>query len=122
MADLSVDTAALTSDQQLSLQQFTAVTDQQPSAAIPLLRRCEWNVQIAIARFFDGEPVVDAVAAAAAEQAPQDVRRQETLLNGFTSSPRSSTSSRRVRIEPAPRVVPQPESQVSTQAPLVLAK
>jgi FAS-associated factor 2 len=121
MADSTVDVAALTADQQLALQQFTAVTDQEPSAAVPLLRRCEWNVQIAIARFFDGEPTIDPIAAAAAEQAPQDIRRQETLMNGFTSSPRSSTSSRRVRIEPAPRVVPQPENQVSTQAPLVLA-
>lgn len=121
MADSNVDISALTADQQSALQQFTAVTDQDLAAAIPLLRRCEWNVQIAIARFFDGEPAVDPVAAAATEQAPQDVRRQETLLNGFTSSPRSSTSSRRPRIEPAPRVVPQPESQVSTQAPLVLA-
>jgi FAS-associated factor 2 len=121
MAEPNVDIAALTEDQQSALQQFTAVTDQDLAAAVPLLRRCEWNVQIAIARFFDGEPVVDPIAAAAAEQAPQDIRRQETLMNGFTSSPRSSTSSRRVRIEPAPRVVPQPENQVSTQAPLVLA-
>lgn len=122
MADASVDIGALTDDQQLALQQFTAVTDQDLASAVPLLRRCEWNVQIAIARFFDGEPAQDPIAAAATEQAPQDVRRQETLLNGFTSSPRSSTSSlRRPRIEPAPRVVPQPESQVSTQAPLVLA-
>lgn len=121
MADANVDISALTADQQSALQQFTAVTDQDLAAAVPLLRRCEWNVQIAIARFFDGEPAVDPIAAAAAEQAPQDVRRQETLLNGFASSPRSSTSSRRPRVEPAPRVVPQPESQVSTQAPLVLA-
>lgn len=79
-------------------------------------------MQIAIARFFDGEPAEDPVAAAAAasNSAPQDNRRQETLLNGFTSSPRSSTSSRRVRVDPAPRVVPQPESQVTTQAPLIL--
>jgi FAS-associated factor 2 len=121
MAEPNVDISTLTADQQSALQQFTAVTDQDLAAAIPLLRRCEWNVQIAIARFFDGEPAVDPVAAAATEQAPQDIRRQETLMNGFTSSPRSSTSSRRARIEPAPRVVPQPENQVSTQAPLVLA-
>ncbi|KAL1598372.1 UBX domain-containing protein 10 [Nothophoma quercina] len=74
---------------------------------------------IAIARFFDGEPTEDPVAAAAAAPTPQDTRRQETLLNGF-GSPRSSTSSsRRVRVEPAPRVVPQPENQINTQAPLV---
>jgi FAS-associated factor 2 len=122
MADAGADVAALTPDQQSALQQFTAVTDQDVVAAIPLLRRCEWNVQIAIARFFDGEPTVDPIAAAAAEQsAPQDIRRQETLLNGFTSTPRSSTSSMRGRIEDAPRVVPQPEGQVTTQVPLVFA-
>ncbi|KAF9695375.1 hypothetical protein EKO04_006399 [Ascochyta lentis] len=122
MAD-HVDIAALTEDQQLALQQFTAVTDQDLKDAVPLLQRCQWNVQIAIARFFDGEPAEDAVAAAAAaaaQPAPQDIRRQETLMTGL-GSPRSSTSSsRRVRVEPAPRVVPQPESQVNTQAPLVL--
>ncbi|KAF2622520.1 hypothetical protein BU25DRAFT_210211 [Macroventuria anomochaeta] len=113
MAD-EVDIAALSADQQLALQQFTAVTDQALQDAVPLLERCQWNVQIAIARFFDGEP-----AAAAAQPAPQDVRRQETLMNGL-GSPRSSMSSgRRVGVEPAPRVVPQPESQVNMQAPLV---
>lgn len=124
MAESGVDIAALTEDQQLALQTFTAVTDQEIDKAIPLLQRCQWNAQIAITRFFDGEPTEDpvAAAAAAAHPAPQDIRRQETLLNGFTTSPRSSTSSaRRVRIEPAPRVVPQPDSQVSTQVPLVLA-
>jgi FAS-associated factor 2 len=45
MAD-GVDIAALTEDQQLALQQFTAVTDQEIGDAIPLLRRCEWNVQV----------------------------------------------------------------------------
>ncbi|KAJ4346177.1 UBX domain-containing protein 10 [Ascochyta clinopodiicola] len=120
MAD-QVDIAALTEDQQLALQQFTAVTDQDLKDAVPLLQRCQWNVQIAIARFFDGEPAEDPVAAAAAQPAPQDARRQETLMTGF-GSPRSSTSSaRRVRVEPAPRVVPQPESQVNAQAPLVLS-
>ena len=118
MAD-EVDIAALTEDQQLALQQFTAITDQDVTAAIPLLQRCQWNAQIAIARFFDGEPAEDPIAAAATQPAPQDVRRQETLMTGF-GSPRSSISSgRRQRIEPAPRVVPQPESQVNTQAPLV---
>lgn len=120
MAD-GVDIAALTEEQQLALQQFTAVTDQDLKDAVPLLQRCQWNVQIAIARFFDGEPAEDPVAAAAAQSAPQDIRRQETLMENF-GSPRSSTSSgRRVRVEPAPRVVPQPESQVDTQAPLVLS-
>ncbi|KAF1980447.1 hypothetical protein BU23DRAFT_522531 [Bimuria novae-zelandiae CBS 107.79] len=119
MADAEVDIAQLTEEQQLALQQLIAVTEQEPKDAIPLLQRCQWNLQIAITRFFDGEPAEDPVAAAAAA-APQDTRRQETLLNGF-ASPRSSTSSRRIRIEPAPRVVPQPESQVAVRPPLLLA-
>ncbi|KAF2119949.1 hypothetical protein BDV96DRAFT_514122 [Lophiotrema nucula] len=118
MADAGVDIAQLTEDQQLALQQFTAVTDQEVKDAVPLLRRCEWNVQIAIARFFDGEPAEDPIAAAATAPAPQDTRRQETLLNGV-SSPRSSTSSNRRRLDAAPRVVPQPEGQVSQQASLL---
>ncbi|KAJ4288387.1 UBX domain-containing protein 10 [Kalmusia sp. IMI 367209] len=119
MADAEVDIAQLTEEQQLALQQFTAVTDQEIKDAVPLLQRCQWNVQIAIARFFDGEPVEDPVAAAAAV-APQDTRRQETLINGF-ASPRSSTSSRRTRIEPAQRIVPQPENQVAVRTPLLLS-
>ncbi|KAF2641844.1 UBX domain-containing protein [Massarina eburnea CBS 473.64] len=119
MADAGVDIAQLTEDQQLALQQFTAVTDQNIKDAVPLLQRCQWNVQIAIARFFDGEPAEDPVAAAAAAPPPQDSRRQETLLANIPS-PRSSTSSSRRLIESAPRVVPQPESQVATQAPLIL--
>ncbi|KAJ4376701.1 UBX domain-containing protein 10 [Didymella sp. IMI 355093] len=122
MAD-EVDIGSLTPDQQAALQQFTAVTDAPLQDAVPLLTRCQWNVQIAIARFFDGEPAEDPVAAAAAAAAaaapPQDTRRAENLMNGFGASPRSSTSSRRVRVEPAPRVVPQPESQIDTRAPLV---
>lgn len=121
MAD-EVDIGSLTADQQAALQQFTAVTDAPLKDAVPLLTRCQWNVQIAIARFFDGEPAEDPVAAAAAQAAsapPQDTRRAENLMNGFGTSPRSSTSSRRVRVEPAPRVVPQPESQIDTRAPLV---
>jgi FAS-associated factor 2 len=120
MADTGVDISQLSEDQQLALEQFTAVTNQEIKDAVPLLRRCEWNVQIAIARFFDGEPAEDPVAAArAAIPPPQDIRRQETLLNGISSSSRSSRSNR--NLEPAPRVVPQPESQVAAQTPLVLA-
>ncbi|KAG9198202.1 hypothetical protein G6514_010418 [Epicoccum nigrum] len=120
MADEAVDLSSLSADQQLALQQFTAVTAQDVKEAIPLLHRCQWNVQIAIARFFDGEPVEDPVAAAAAQQPPPDTRRTENLMNG--AAPRSSTSStRRARVEPAPRVVPQPESQVDTRAPLVFS-
>lgn len=46
MADAGVDIAQLTEEQQLALQQFTAVTDQEVKDAIPLLQRCQWNVQV----------------------------------------------------------------------------
>lgn len=46
MAESDVDIASLTEAQQLALQQYTAVTDQDLSAAVPLLQRCEWNVQV----------------------------------------------------------------------------
>jgi FAS-associated factor 2 len=122
MAESGLDIASLSEDQQAALQQYTAVTDQAADAAIPILQRAQWNVNIAVTRFFDGEPTEDAVAAAATEPPPpQDVRRQETLLNGFGAPRSSSSSARRVRIEPAPRIVPQPENQVSTQVPLVFA-
>ncbi len=41
-----VDLARLTESQQLALQQFTSVTDQDLAAAIPLLDRSQWNVQV----------------------------------------------------------------------------
>ena len=46
MADAEVDIANLSEDQQLALQQFTSVTDQDTLTAIPLLRKCQWNVQV----------------------------------------------------------------------------
>ena len=127
MADEAADLSSLSADQQLALQQFTAVTAQDLKEAIPLLRRCQWNVQIAIARFFDGEPAEDPVAAAAADAtaqqaAPADTRRAENLANGFQAAARSSRNNlSRPRVEPAPRVVPQPESQIDTRAPLVFS-
>ncbi|KIX07739.1 uncharacterized protein Z518_02393 [Rhinocladiella mackenziei CBS 650.93] len=56
------DISQLSPSQQEALQTYTSVTAQDPIAAIPLLQRCEWNVQIAIARFFDGESATDPVA------------------------------------------------------------
>jgi FAS-associated factor 2 len=51
MADAGVDIAELTEDQQLALQQFTAVTDQDVKDAVPLLQRCQWNVQVQLFQF-----------------------------------------------------------------------
>jgi FAS-associated factor 2 len=68
-------------------------------------------VQIAISRFFDGEPAVDPVAEALTQR-PQDVRRQETLMNGFSTS----HSRRDAHLQPAPRIVPQNDGQVAYRA------
>jgi len=46
MATPEFDIAQLTEDQQLALQQYVAVTDQNLDAAVPLLQRCEWNLQV----------------------------------------------------------------------------
>ena len=48
MADAGVDIAQLTEEQQLTLQQLIAVTEQEPKDAIPLLQRCQWNLQVTI--------------------------------------------------------------------------
>jgi FAS-associated factor 2 len=44
-----MDINELSEAQQLALQQYTSVTDQDVQAAIPLLRRSEWNVEVCIA-------------------------------------------------------------------------
>ncbi|KAL9094180.1 MAG: hypothetical protein Q9165_003595 [Trypethelium subeluteriae] len=118
MANAEVDIATLTEDQQLALQQFTSVTDQDVATAIPLLRRCQWNVQIAIARFFDGEPADPVPEEQHRPPPPRTSQRQETLVNGFNTSsiPRASRS-----VEPAPRVVAQLEGQATYQPPLLLS-
>lgn len=46
MAAEVTDISALTEDQQSALQQYLAVTDQGLGEAVPLLARCEWNVQV----------------------------------------------------------------------------
>lgn len=46
MASPEVDIGQLSGSQQLALEQYTAVTNQEPSAAIPLLQRSQWNLQV----------------------------------------------------------------------------
>ncbi|CAD6575728.1 MAG: hypothetical protein ASARMPREDX12_007462 [Alectoria sarmentosa] len=121
MSNQDFDPMQLDESQQLALGTYTAVTNQEPSAAVPLLQRSEWNVQIAIAKFFDGEapdPVAEARASLPSSTPPPQSIRRETLLNGSTSFPRSPVPSPR---EPAPRIVPQPESQKTYRPPLLLS-
>jgi FAS-associated factor 2 len=118
----TVDLDSLSQDQRSSLEQYTAVTNQDIEAAIPVLQRAEWNVQvrppsvschlltlqIAISRFFDGEPEPDPVAEAL-NIPPADTRRQEVLASGFSSS----SPSRPARFAAAPRIVPPPNQDVA---------
>lgn len=46
MADIVPDLGDLSESQMEALQTYTAVTDQDHSAAIPLLQRSQWNVQV----------------------------------------------------------------------------
>ena len=46
MADGDVDVGLLNDSQQQALQTYLSVTNQETAAAIPLLRRSQWNVQV----------------------------------------------------------------------------
>ncbi len=47
--DADFDLAELSETQQETLQQYTAVTNQELKDAIPLLQRSQWNVQVCLA-------------------------------------------------------------------------
>lgn len=48
MASPALDISQLSESQQLALQQYTSVTDQEVAAAIPLLQRSQWNVEVGL--------------------------------------------------------------------------
>ncbi|KAI9849883.1 MAG: hypothetical protein M1837_000097 [Sclerophora amabilis] len=119
MAGDELDVGQLSENEQLALQQFTSVTDQGLDAAIPLLRRSQWNVQIAIAKFFDGESADPIAEAQASYPPPRQSTQRETLLDGSSSfASRPSPSGR--DIDPAPRIVPQADSNVTRQPSSIL--
>ncbi|KND92070.1 UBX domain-containing protein 10 [Tolypocladium ophioglossoides CBS 100239] len=108
MADVGVDAGQLSPSQQESLQQYLQVTNQEVKDAVPLLERSQWNVQIAIAKFFDGEGPDPVAEAMAAQDNPRPSARHENLQESLmASSDWSSTAARRNRTDPAPRIVPQ---------------
>lgn len=53
MASSEADLARLTQSQQLALQTYISVTNQDPAASIPLLERSEWNVQVRTGNYPD---------------------------------------------------------------------
>ncbi|KAJ9310664.1 hypothetical protein DTO271D3_9083 [Paecilomyces variotii] len=116
-----IDIAELSPSEQEALQTYTTVTGQEPSAAIPLLRRSQWNVQIAISKFFDGEgpdPVEEARAALHTPSPPRANRQTQNLMMDDLSR-RPALFSRAV--EPAPRILTQPEDQPTYRPPFILA-
>ena len=121
MSSSDLDISQLNEAQQSALQVFTSVTDQDPLAAIPLLQRSEWNVQIAIARFFDGEPTTDPVAEAR-NSLPSTSARQTTNLRyeALLAAPRA-TSSTRVEGDPVNRVNAAPSGELHYRPPFLLS-
>ncbi|MCJ1310343.1 hypothetical protein MMC25_004007 [Agyrium rufum] len=117
-----VDLDQLTETQQAALQTYTSVTNQELSSAIPILQRSQWNVNIAITKFFDGEvpdPVEEARAAQAAVPLPSTTAFQrETLLDGVGALPRRRIP---LSVTPAPRIVPQRPDQAIRRVPTIFA-
>ncbi|EGR50018.1 uncharacterized protein TRIREDRAFT_59705 [Trichoderma reesei QM6a] len=109
MADTADDTGQLSPSQQDALQQYMQLTNQEAKDAIPLLTRSQWNVQIAITKFFDGETADPVAEALAAQEAPRSTARHENLQESFLEAPdRPTAASRRNRTDVAPRIVPAP--------------
>ncbi|KAK4125117.1 hypothetical protein N657DRAFT_570438 [Parathielavia appendiculata] len=103
------DLSRLSASQQEALQQYTDVTSQEIKDAVPLLERSQWNVQIAIAKFFDGEgPDPVAEAQAAQDRIPRASARHENLHESFLDAGNRPNRTRRPQTDAAPRVVPQP--------------
>ncbi|KAI4724595.1 UBX-domain-containing protein [Aureobasidium sp. EXF-10728] len=116
MSEPSTDISQLSEEQQLALQQVTSVTDQDLETALALLQRCQWNAQIAITRFFDGDAdVVDVDV-----PPPQDTRRSENLAASLDAAAFARARPTTHGLQQAPRVVPTPESQLTQPAPFVL--
>jgi FAS-associated factor 2 len=90
------DISQLSESQQTALHTYISVTDQDPVSAIPLLQRSEWNVQIAITRFFEGEPATDPVAEAQAALPPTSSRQTTNLqFDDLIASARPPSNIRR---------------------------
>ncbi|EED21332.1 UBX domain protein [Talaromyces stipitatus ATCC 10500] len=123
--DGSADIGELSSTQQEALQTYMNVTGQEPDAAVPLLQRSQWNVQIAISKFFDGEGPDPVEEARAALNAPQEIRRTQNLMYDIDDLPprasSSTSSSRPGGLEPAPRIDTQPEDQPAFRPPFILS-
>ncbi|KAI5463997.1 hypothetical protein BGZ63DRAFT_141283 [Mariannaea sp. PMI_226] len=119
MADGDFDLGQLSTNQQEALNQYTQVTNQEIKDAIPLLRRSEWNVQIAIAKFFDGEAPDPLAEHLPTQNIPRASARHENLQESLLSDAvRPHRASPRRQTDAAPRIVPQ--GQVTSRPPWLL--
>ncbi|PKY08594.1 UBX domain protein [Aspergillus campestris IBT 28561] len=115
-----IDIAQLSDSERSALETYSAVTGQEPAEAIELLRRSQWNVQIAVSKFFDGEgpdPVEE--ARAALENSPPRPARQTQNLMTDDLTAQFSPAARAV--DPAARVATQSGNQPTYRPPLLLA-
>ncbi|KAL7621191.1 UBX domain-containing protein 10 [Parahypoxylon ruwenzoriense] len=119
--DGGIDIGQLSPEQQSALEQYTQVTAQDIKDAVLLLERSQWNVQIAIAKFFDGEgpdPIAEAMATQ--DHIPQESSRYENLQESFvTAGQIFGRLPPLARPDPAPRIVPQPSA--THRPPFLLA-
>ncbi|KAL4806552.1 hypothetical protein BDV18DRAFT_137778 [Aspergillus unguis] len=121
MSSSGPDISELSDSQRSALETYTAVTDQDPVEAIALLGRSQWNVQIAISKFFDGEgpdPVEEARASLESASPARPNRQTQNLLHEdltarFSPAPPAA--------ELAPRIVTQPGDQPVYRPPFLLA-
>ncbi|KAL1955076.1 hypothetical protein VTO42DRAFT_9065 [Malbranchea cinnamomea] len=120
-----IDPSQLSTSQQEALQTYISVTSQEASEAIPLLQRSEWNVQIAVTKFFDGEgpdPLQAARDALDNQPPPRQGRIVENLMESDINFARSSLlSATSGSMEPAPRIPTRPTDQPPFQPPFLLA-
>ncbi|KAK0612311.1 hypothetical protein B0T17DRAFT_511525 [Bombardia bombarda] len=105
-----LDMSHLEAGQLETLLQYAEVTGQEFKDAVPLLQRSQWNLQIAIAKFFDGEAANPFTEPEAVHnEAPQASARLENLQDSFVEpTVRAPRAPRSPQTEPAPRVVPRP--------------
>src|ERR1700761_9072124 len=111
----------LTASQQEALQTYTSVTDQEPLAAIPVLQRAEWNVQIAIARFFDGEPASDPLAEARAALPSTSARQVTNLQYESLLAASRPASHRQPPAETVDRIATSSNGEVQYRPPFLLS-
>lgn len=121
-SDLSLD--QLSEAQRLALEQFTSVTAQDSAEAIPILQRSQWNVEIAITKFFDGETADPFAEALQAQEGARAVVAAAAAAPGIThqgpSGAGHATRRELIGLSPAPQIIPQRDA-AARRPPLLIS-